>query len=388
MKIGLVLAGGIGKGAYQAGFLKAFKEEFGDSNEVVAISASSIGLLGAYALAADKIDLLSEMWRKIHFESTADIMYSVWHSNFLREIIYELTDPSDELQMPIYAPVLLFPAIHASWSKMEGKYHKQWPRFMVSGSYIPLVCGGLKFWHGNLAFDGGGIDLVPLLPLVKQYKDKIDLIFVLHFNPEFKPRREYTQAGIPIIEYDISLYCPHRTRSFDFHSDTLTDRIKNGYDYGKKICSELFARGQNSVEDTLAAAARHHEEERERRLNSLYFNKVVVLNNILHPFLATNKPIRVHTFKYPNEKKLETHRKKEQKKREKKAKKMQKVYDKMLPHITDDDPVLLLPSPVEPEPEIATALSPEKELTTALTPETVTETAFSAEQACDNSTLA
>ena len=43
-----------------------------------------------------------------------------------------------------------------------------------------------------------------------------------------------------------------------------------------------------------------------------------------------------------------------------KAKKMQKVYDKMLPHITDDDPVLLLPSPVEPEPEIATALSPEK----------------------------
>ena len=50
MKIGLVLAGGIAKGAYQAGFIKALKEELGDSNEIVAISCASIGFFGAYAL--------------------------------------------------------------------------------------------------------------------------------------------------------------------------------------------------------------------------------------------------------------------------------------------------------------------------------------------------
>lgn len=331
MKIGLVLAGGIAKGAYQAGFIRALKEELGDSNEIVAISCASIGFFGAYALAADKVELLEKMWRKIHFDSTADIIYKVWHNNFLREMAYELTDPADELKMPIYAPVLMFPMVHASWSKMEGKYHKKWPKFMHCGMYFPLLAGGLQFWRGEIAFDGGGIDCIPLLPMM-QYKGEIDVIMVCHFSADFKPRQEYLKAKIPIIDYDISLGSLHRLRSFDFHGDTLAARITDGYDYGKRICSELFAKGENSFEQMMAVNERHRKEEYEERLRSAHFNWIQSLNNILHPLLFSNKPIKVHTFKYPEAvAKTEKQTKQEQKKRVRKAKKMAKVYRKMSP---------------------------------------------------------
>ena len=339
MKIGLVLAGGIAKGAYQVGFLKALKEEFGDSNEIVAISCASIGFFGSYALAADKLELLEKMWRKVHFDSTSDIIYKVWHNNFLREMAYELTDPTDNLAMPIYAPVLMFPMIHASWSKMEGPYHKKWPKFMHSGMYFPLLAGGLQFWRGQIAFDGGGIDCIPLLPMM-QYKGEIDAIMVLHFSSDFKPRQEYLKPKIPIIDYDISLRSLHRLRSFDFHGDTLAARITDGYNYGKKICSELFNKGQNSFEEMMAVNARHRKEEYEDRLRAAHFNWIQSLNNILHPLLFSTKPIKVHTFKYPTaEEKTEKQIKKEQKKRVRKSKKMTKVYKKMSPG-TVDHPLL------------------------------------------------
>ena len=70
---------------------------------------------------------------------------------------------------------------------------------------------------------------------------------VCHFSADFKPRHEYLKANIPIIDYDISLGSLHRLRSFDFHGDTLAARIKDGYNYGKRICSELFAKGKTPL---------------------------------------------------------------------------------------------------------------------------------------------
>lgn len=53
MNIGLVLSGGVAKGAYQAGFLKALEEEMG-SNHITSISCASIGLFSGYAFAERK----------------------------------------------------------------------------------------------------------------------------------------------------------------------------------------------------------------------------------------------------------------------------------------------------------------------------------------------
>ena len=50
MNIGLVLSGGMAKGAYQVGALTAIKEIIPDGN-IKYISASSVGALNSYAYA-------------------------------------------------------------------------------------------------------------------------------------------------------------------------------------------------------------------------------------------------------------------------------------------------------------------------------------------------
>ena len=54
-KIGLVLSGGLAKGAYQLGVLKAINELV-RLEDIVAISASSVGTLNAYAFINQRLE--------------------------------------------------------------------------------------------------------------------------------------------------------------------------------------------------------------------------------------------------------------------------------------------------------------------------------------------
>ena len=106
----------------------------------------------------------------------------------------------------------------------------------------------------------------------------------------------------------------------------------------------------------MEANERHRQAESEERLRSAHFNWIQSLNNILHPLLFSNKPIKVHTFKYPiEEEKTAKQVKKEQKKRVRKAKKMAKVYRKMSSGTVDDPLLLEGKTANEPEREIAPA---------------------------------
>lgn len=70
--VGLVLAGGGGKGAYQVGVLKALKEN-NLLDDVVAISGASIGAINAMLLAMDDIDLMYKVWSDIDILTVFDI---------------------------------------------------------------------------------------------------------------------------------------------------------------------------------------------------------------------------------------------------------------------------------------------------------------------------
>ncbi|MBR4852805.1 MAG: patatin-like phospholipase family protein, partial [Clostridia bacterium] len=62
MNVGIVLAGGFAKGAYQVGALKAIRE-FVPMEDVKYISCASIGALNGYAYATQKLEKAEEMWK-------------------------------------------------------------------------------------------------------------------------------------------------------------------------------------------------------------------------------------------------------------------------------------------------------------------------------------
>lgn len=283
MNVGLVLAGGVAKGAYQAGFLQALDEENGLN--VTAVSAASIGVLGAYAYSASKLDLLSQLWKNVHFDSLVDLSGKVWFKHYLRDIINELVGKDDKLRIPVYAPVCYLPFLHLDYCRMKGDYQKKWYSLMRSAISFPIISGGIRFFRGQISVDGGLMDNIPIQPLL--YNEKQDVILVLHFEAGFRPRRKYLLENVPIIDYDISLNNMFRKHSFDFHGDTLTSMMESGYEYGKQICADLFNGGKNGIEELLLFAEKRKNDELPLRLNNVTFETWVQrANELFYPLIA------------------------------------------------------------------------------------------------------
>lgn len=290
MNVGLVLAGGVAKGAYQAGFLQALSEE--KSVNVTAVSGASIGVCGAYAFSAGKLNVLAELWKNVHFDSLIDLAGSVWFKHFLRDKIKELVCENDKLAIPVYAPVCYLPFLHLDYCRLQGNYNEKWYSFMRSAISFPIISGGIRFFRKQIAVDGGLMDNIPIQPVL--YNEKQDLILVLHFEAGFRPRRRYLQENVPIIDYDVSLNNMFRKRSFDFHCDTLSSMLNSGYDYGKQVCSDLFSSGKNEMAQLLAAAEKRKSQELPLRLNNVTFETWVQRANELFYPLILNEARNVY----------------------------------------------------------------------------------------------
>lgn len=78
---GLVLAGGGGKGAYQIGVWKAL-DEFNISNNIVAVSGTSVGALNAVLFSQGDIELAEKAWLSIN----NDDMFKIRDIDIVRDI--------------------------------------------------------------------------------------------------------------------------------------------------------------------------------------------------------------------------------------------------------------------------------------------------------------
>ena len=70
--IGLVLAGGGGKGAYQVGVLKGLQEQ-GLLQDVSVISGAAIGAVNAMLYSMDNMDRMYQAWNEIDMDTVFDV---------------------------------------------------------------------------------------------------------------------------------------------------------------------------------------------------------------------------------------------------------------------------------------------------------------------------
>ena len=90
-KVGIVLSGGMAKGAYQVGALKAISEYF-QPEDIMFISASSIGVLNSYAFATRKLEYAERMWKETICEDKNVFIAKLVKSAFLQKAIDNLID--------------------------------------------------------------------------------------------------------------------------------------------------------------------------------------------------------------------------------------------------------------------------------------------------------
>ena len=102
--IGLVLSGGMGKGAYQIGALSAVSNFFAPS-DFEYVSAASVGTLNTYAFLTNNLEKAKNIWENVNLQGNKRFITSVLRSTFLQDIIASIVSDHD-ISNTFYVPLL------------------------------------------------------------------------------------------------------------------------------------------------------------------------------------------------------------------------------------------------------------------------------------------
>jgi NTE family protein len=300
-KMGLVFAGGGGKGAYQIGVWKALKAFDIDKN-ISAISGTSIGALNAMLFLQGKYNEAEDIWINISQEK----MLPIDEKLILRNIFYitksksnlkNLLDMEEKLKeygtvsrdglnelidknldyenislidKECYICCAEVPDIRAEYFNIKKFDSGSLKTLLYATSAIPLVFDR-ECIDGRYYMDGGLIDNVPVKPL---YDAGCDIIIVIYFNK----RKRIDKSLYPnskIIEMLPSRDLGGWLRgTLNFSKHDSIDRILEGYKDGITIFSEVFM-NYNKFQD-MGEFIRENYDKIQQNLEGLLLQKQTV----------------------------------------------------------------------------------------------------------------
>lgn len=275
MKIGLVLPGGGGKGAYQVGVMKALKE-MGVSQYITSVSGTSIGALNALLFVQDDIKIAEKIWENISLEKIMptdnfDLMkrgalLSIGNKNLnfikkhmpsilnqgnlsrdgLLEIIdeYLQVNKIKTSKINCYATCTEVEGIKAKYFKYKDYVESDIKKILLATSALPAVYEAEQI-DNKYYLDGGLIDNIPVQPL---YGDGCDIIIVAHLSKEFPINRNDFPNSKIIEIFPSYMENGIMKGTLNFETDIIKGRISRGYEDTKNLLEpilELFLFKEN-----------------------------------------------------------------------------------------------------------------------------------------------
>ncbi|WP_413305764.1 patatin-like phospholipase family protein [Bacillus sp. 1P10SD] len=269
-KIGLVLAGGGGKGAYQIGVAKALRE-YGVDQNIQAIAGTSVGALNSLLLAQGDIQLAEKVWLTISPEkiltmdpnrwltgakkrwpsrvfsivdslSTQLIEHGWFSRDGLLDIIRENVNLSyiSNLNIPIFSTCLHAGSLKATYFKINGSAHERIESILLASSAIPFIFDPVEI-DGELYWDGGvplpAADNIPIQPL---YDEGCEVIITVHLSRDrFIDHSQFPHAQIIEIvpQEDQGGFIKG---TLDFSPLGAERRMLQGYEDAKRILQPIF----------------------------------------------------------------------------------------------------------------------------------------------------
>lgn len=240
MKLGLVLAGGGGKGGYEIGVWKYLKE-IGLDKKISVISGTSVGGLNAVLMGTVDYETAEHIWlneienRILDKESSENKKAALFSRNGLLEII--------EKFVPIKKLKKINKSIYVTCFKKEGITPKHFrlndyedshiKKMLCATSAIPIAFQSETIF-GNTYVDGGIKDNVPLKPLLEE---KCTHALIVSLDKDFK--ENYTGSDIiPIIISPSTDLGNFTNGTLDFSQDRTNIRINLGYNDCKNLYSK------------------------------------------------------------------------------------------------------------------------------------------------------
>lgn len=256
MKIGLVLAGGGARGAYQIGALKALKELSIDKH-IKVVSGTSIGALNAMLFILGDIEKSIDIWNKISKEEILPtdennltirsklLHFGISNMNFIKKYmpriisggnisrsgLITIMDKIDfnfvkKSDVVCYAACTHSDELTARYFKLNNYKEDDIKKILLATSAIPIIYDYEKIEEIKY-LDGGIVDNVPIQPV---YGENCDIIIVVHLSKESDIDKRvfpntYIIEILPSIIED-GLF----EGTLEFNEEMSKKRIQTGYD--------------------------------------------------------------------------------------------------------------------------------------------------------------
>ncbi len=268
LKVGLVLAGGGAKGAYQAGVIRALWD-LDLINNIDVVSGVSIGTLNALCLCMKDKDLIERSWRSLSYSKIvtksdsiklsylSDLIkrFTTHTGDFtkasglelselglisqkgIRDYIQEFVDVGtlNQTKIEVYCCAYNVTDGYPEYFKLNEYSEEEVIDITLGSCAVPYIFPSITF-KGKQYADGGinnprysraNADNVPIAPLKNH---DLDLIIVVHLTYTDKvDRRLYPHARLIEIYPSNSLELINGSGTLNFNQASITEKIQMGY---------------------------------------------------------------------------------------------------------------------------------------------------------------
>lgn len=267
-KVGLVLSGGGGKGAYEVGVWKALRE-FGIDRNIQAVAGTSVGALNAAIFLQGDLELAERNWLSISQDKILSIdsgniidrlkelkisgrvslvkirkwakniaKYSIYSRSGLIDIINNNLDLSliSSSPIPCFVTACKLPSLEANYFPLNGCSRERIVSLLLASSAIPGIFPSEEI-EGEMYVDGGVVDNIPVKPL---YDMGCDLIIVVHLDrTNYIDHSQFPDAKIlEIIPQEDQGGFIRGT--LNFTPENAKRRIDQGYEDAKRLLQPIY----------------------------------------------------------------------------------------------------------------------------------------------------
>lgn len=240
MHIGLVLSGGMGKGAYEIGALTAISEFF-DPSDFEYVSAASVGVLNTYAFLTNNLPKAREIWESVNLKGEKRFITSVLKSTFLQDVITSIVS-HEKIDKNFYVPLLDLGNKELLYYNFKDISPDEAAPYLRASIAMPFYNKGVVIGDKAL-YDGAVVDNIPIYPVLKNNLDYVICIYFDDFNYIFE---DYTADNkiIKLTFPDDKII----SNSINISHDAIAYMMEEGYRRTKRILSDIFAAGTEDLE--------------------------------------------------------------------------------------------------------------------------------------------
>ena len=170
-KVGLVLSGGMGKGAYQIGALRAITEYI-KPEDFTMVSASSVGAVNAYSFLIGHLDDMTGIWESANPEGRRQFITYVLKSTFIQDTIETIAGWGGSVPCPLYIPLLNLAKRKLSYYDFSAVSQDDIRSYLTASVAMPFYNKGVKI-ADEVLYDGAVVDNIPVYPLIDKDLDYI-----------------------------------------------------------------------------------------------------------------------------------------------------------------------------------------------------------------------